>query len=308
MNNVSKSSVNNWVRQATQMHHLTKPKTSHGKTQRITVHNLIFNYVLRFPFTTLHDVQKMLHVVKRVNLSIATIHRYVRALKLRRKKAKRIVRKSKAYEMKLQQQRQCFLDTMKQVSAKQVISIDESGIHKEMSLSHGYTCKGTRLFQKTTSQRYQNYSLVMAVSCERVVAYTILKGATNKDAFIVFLKEHLIPACSSRKYIFLLDNVRFHHSTCVKAIIEANGHAIMFTPPYSPDLNPIEHVFSTIKHRLRRRRCPCVYEMKAAIRDICDALSSFDALFNYSLIGKELCGEARQRIVFVEHSNVSRSR
>ena len=72
------------------------------------VYNLIFNYVLRFPFTTLHDVQKMLHVVKRVNLSIATIHRYVRALKLRRKKAKRIVRKSKAYEMKLQQQRQCF--------------------------------------------------------------------------------------------------------------------------------------------------------------------------------------------------------
>jgi hypothetical protein len=99
-----------------------------------------------------------------------------------------------------------FLDTMNQVSAKQVISIDESGIHKEMSLSHGYACKGTRLFQKTTSQRYQNYSLVMAVSCERV-AYTILKGATNKGAFLVFLKAPLIPACSSSKYIFLLDNV-----------------------------------------------------------------------------------------------------
>jgi hypothetical protein len=100
-----------------------------------------------------------------------------------------------------------FLDTLKQVSAKQFISIDESGIHKKMSLSHGYACKGTRLLKQTTSQRYQNYSLVMAVSCERVVAYTILKGATNKDAFLVFLKEHLIPACSSSKYIFLLDNV-----------------------------------------------------------------------------------------------------
>jgi hypothetical protein len=94
----------------------------------------------------------------------------------------------------------------------------------------------------------------------------------------------------------------------VKAIIEANGHAIMFTPPYSPDLNPIEHFFLSSNIACVVERCQCVYEMKAAIRDICDTLSSFDALFNYSLIGKELCGEAKQRIVFVEHNNISRSR
>ena len=94
-----------------------------------------------------------------------------------------------------------------------------------------------------------------------------------------------------------MDNVRFHHNSGIKSAIQTAGHTIVYTPPYSPDLNPIERVFSIIKHRLQLGRHPTIRSTILAVTSLCETLFSFDCIFDYSLFGHELCSETKRRIV-----------
>ncbi len=261
---------------------------------------LIFNYVNRFPYTTLRDIQKMLKYVKHYYASISTIHRILKRLRITRKKVKRIVRKNINYQDKLESKRFEFIQALKKKDKNRVISIDESGVHKPMFPIYGYSTRGTWVIQQTTNQRQINYSLIMAINNKHVISHNIVKGATNKEIFKNFLLQQLIPACSYKSYVFLMDNVRFHHSLCVKNIIYNAGHHIMYTPPYSPDLNPVERVFSIIKQRLRYRFCETVHCLKCEINQICYQMLSFDKIYDYSLMGKELGVESKKRIILFQ--------
>ena len=65
-----------------------------------------------------------------------------------------------------------------------------------------------------------------------MISSKIVKGGVNKKIFTDFLQNDLLPACGTRKYTFLLDNVRFHHNKYIKNLIENEGHTIQYTPPF----------------------------------------------------------------------------
>ena len=102
-NRVSKSALSNWVRKARGLFELQSQKTKSASSIHTTrrtktkIMFLIFNYVQRFPYTTLHDIQIMLQYANSY-LSITTIHRMLKLLRITRKKVKRIVRKSLNYQ------------------------------------------------------------------------------------------------------------------------------------------------------------------------------------------------------------------
>ena len=87
------------------------------------------------------------------------------------------------------------------------------------------------------------------VSTEGVEGHYIVSGSVNKVLFLDFLKKTL-PNCKQTTVI--LDNVPFHHSNEVLKVINDYGKKVVFVPPYSPQYNPIEHVFSSIKTSFRR--------------------------------------------------------
>ena len=104
-------------------------------------------------------------------------------------------------------------------------------------------------------------------------------GGYNKSKFITFLTE-----CSNNGLFFgspivIMDNVRFHHCIDVTNYIENAGATIMFLPPYSPDLNPIENVFSTIKAKLNSIR-PRANTKNALIENVALAIGKLDNNFN----------------------------
>jgi transposase len=173
----------------------------------------------------------------------------MKCLNITRKRTKRIVRKSEAYISLLKEKRSVFIQCMHAKKIQDVISIDESGFHKQMGSKYAYAPSGTKVYHQTTSQRHQNYSLILAISSSLVIASKIVKGGVKKDTFHTFLSDELLPI----KYTFLLDNVRFHHSKSIKQLIISHGHSIEYTPPYSPDLNPVEHVFSVLKSKVRKQ-------------------------------------------------------
>lgn len=77
------------------------------------------------------------------------------------------------------------------------------------------------------------------------------KGFTDTKIFLQWIKEHLCPALSKGQYV-ILDNASFHKSKKVRELIEEVGCHLLYLPPYSPDLNPIEHAWANFKNYLRK--------------------------------------------------------
>ena len=237
--------------------------------------------------------------------SITQIHRILKRLNITRKRTKRIVRKSEAYISMLKEKRNVFIQRMHAKRIQDVISIDESGFQKQMGSKYAYAPSGTKVYHQTTSQRHQNYSLILAISSSLVIASKILKGGVKKEAFHAFLNDELLPACGTRKYTFLLDNVRFHHSKSIKQLIISHGHSIEYTPPYSPDLNPVECVFSVLKSKVRKQHCLTVTELITFLNNTLAQIHGFEKMFMHSLTGSELSNEGRSRIILFNNKTSS---
>mgnify|MGYP001320526309 CR=1 FL=1 len=113
--------------------------------------------------------------------------------------------------------------------------------------------------------------------------YEIHKGSINKDIFYNFTNTLIEKLGESSNCYFILDNVRFHHNKKIKEHIQQQNN-ILYIPPYSPELNPVEMTFSTIKRRLRRTMCEGIVETKEKLTEIIRNLetSMFENFFKFS--------------------------
>ena len=89
----------------------------------------------------------------------------------------------------------------------------------------------------------------MAINVNKIVYYEIHQTNVNTTIFIDFMKK--LNTLFQNKY-FLMDNVSFHKNATCKTLLEKNNNQILYIPPYSPQFNPIEEVFSTIKSFIRQ--------------------------------------------------------
>lgn len=90
------------------------------------------------------------------------------------------------------------------------------------------------------------------------------EGGTTRDAFLHFVHEGLVPSLRKGDVV-VLDNLRAHHTDGVKEAIEAAGASILYLPPYSPELNPIELMWSKLKALLRRAEARTLRALAGAI-------------------------------------------
>lgn len=79
----------------------------------------------------------------------------------------------------------------------------------------------------------------------------VFEGYANKDLFILYLEKVLIPNLKSGQVV-VIDNASFHKGNIIKEVIESAGCSLIYLPPYSPDLNPIEHFWHAIKNTMRK--------------------------------------------------------
>jgi DDE superfamily endonuclease len=126
-----------------------------------------------------------------------------------------------------------------------VVSLDECYFSENVMPLRGYSMKGTRLVIEKTTMKRQGRSLLMAVSDAGKVKYVVNRGAVNKTIFRNFIEQLDYP----RGTRIVLDNVAFHKNN--HDLFGSKGYFAMFCPPYSPEYNPIENLFSKIKHTFR---------------------------------------------------------
>ncbi|WP_339045715.1 IS630 family transposase [Candidatus Mesenet endosymbiont of Agriotes lineatus] len=110
-------------------------------------------------------------------------------------------------------------------------------------------CK--RLFADRPEFKRKRISIIGALNQGRIVAPMIFESYCNSEIFEAYVENTLVPVLKPGQTI-IMDNASFHKSIKIRELIENSGCKLMFLPPYSPDLNPIEHIWFTIKHAVRK--------------------------------------------------------
>jgi transposase len=136
-----------------------------------------------------------------------------------------------------------------------------------MSLAYGRARHGQRVYDHKPANWGENFSVIGAVRADRVLCHQTFVGAVNGPRFVEFTRQTLCP----RLYpgdVVVLDNLRAHHAPIVRELVEAAGARLLFLPPYSPDLSPIEPCWSFVKHHLRRLAVRSAQKLRQAIPNV----------------------------------------
>lgn len=115
-----------------------------------------------------------------------------------------------------------------------------------MARSMGYAEEGKRCYAKKPGNRGGNISIIGAVRLAGPCSFRPYDGAIDGERFLAYLENHLLPVLSDGD-VLVQDNVRFHHVDGVEQLCREHGVRVLYLPPYAPELNPIEEVWSQVK-------------------------------------------------------------
>ena len=136
-----------------------------------------------------------------------------------------------------------------------------------MAPLRGWALKGQRLQGRVPHGHWKTLTFVGALRCDRVTAPCVFNGPINGECFLAYVEQNLL-ACLKPGDIVIMDNLGSHKAQAIKTAIRSVGARLLFLPPYSPDLNPIEQVFSKVKHTLRKAMGRSVEAIEEAIANV----------------------------------------
>jgi transposase len=174
------------------------------------------------------------------------------------------------------EKRQDWRQWSRHVDAGRLIFIDETWAKTNMTRMRGRALRGERLIDKVPHGHWKTTTLIAALGIEGICCSMLLDGAVDGDAFIAFVKDVLVPQLRAGDVV-VMDNLSSHKVARVRELIEGAGAYVQYLPPYSPDLNPIEMVFSKIKQLLRTLSCRTKQALWDAMQSVLDAVTPTDA-------------------------------
>jgi transposase len=130
------------------------------------------------------------------------------------------------------------------------VFLDESGAQTSMTRTRGRAPRGERVVAKVPAGHWKVVTVIGAVRTSGPFAAATVVGATDSDVFRAYAREVLAPELRPGDVV-VMDNLSPHKAAGVREAIEAAGAGLRYLPPYSPDFNPIENVWSKVKGRLR---------------------------------------------------------
>jgi transposase len=132
-----------------------------------------------------------------------------------------------------------------------LVFVDESGANTKMTRLRGRALGGERLRARVPYGRYQTSTLIAGIRLEGACAPWLFEGPMDGAMFLAWMRQGLAPALRPGDVV-ILDNLATHKISGVREAVAAAGARLLYLPPYSPDFNPIEPMWSKIKQVLRR--------------------------------------------------------
>lgn len=144
---------------------------------------------------------------------------------------------------------------MKVKATKQLVFIDETSAYVGQSREYGWAERAERVHDTRPKGKKAWVSLIAAISLNAAMTEQalVVTDTVNKNAFLAFLETTLLPTLAQGS-VLVLDNWTVHHGNDVKELVEGCGCELLYLPTYSPDLNPIEHLFAKVKAFIKALR------------------------------------------------------
>jgi transposase len=145
-----------------------------------------------------------------------------------------------------------------------------------MTRLYGRALRGQRVVEKVPHGHWKTTTLIAALDCHGIRCATTLDGAIDHLAFESFVGQVLVPSLQPGDLV-VLDNLSSHKGPRVRELIRAAGAEVLYLPPYSPDLNPIENAFSKIKQALRTLGLRIMDTLWSTMQSVLDRITPNDA-------------------------------
>ena len=158
------------------------------------------------------------------------------------------------------------------LTPSRLVFIDESSVKTNMIRRYGRAKRGHRLVAAVPHGHWKTTTFVGALRCDGLTAPLTIDGAINGELFLAYVEQVLVPTLKPGDVV-IMDNLRSHKVAGVREAIEGAGAKLMFIPPYSPDLNPIEQAFAKLKALLRARAIRTVDALWKALGNLVDYFS-----------------------------------
>ncbi|CDO71854.1 hypothetical protein BN946_scf184939.g78 [Trametes cinnabarina] len=147
---------------------------------------------------------------------------------------------------------------------EQLVFVDETHLNRETTRRmYGWAQCGRRAHRREFFIRGQRYSILPALSLDGIIALDVFETSLTAEKFTLFIEMVLdcMNPFPQRNSVLVMDNPSIHHAEGLRELVEARGMRLEYLPTYSPDLNPIEEAFSSIKAWIRSNRDYALSEM-----------------------------------------------
>jgi hypothetical protein len=204
-------------------------------------------FVQEHPLSTLETMRGFLSSVCGVNVCVNTITNWLDGQLLTLKAVRDVPAERNSTATK--ERRFYFAKWMlESLASQKCVYIDECGFNIWTKRTYGRSVKGSRCFRVMDYQRGKNMSLCMAIGECGIIHHQIIVGAFDREKYTVFLEE-LSEIVGGNETHFVMDNCRIHHGIA----LNKEEHSLVYLPPYSPFLNPIEAAFSVLKTEIKSK-------------------------------------------------------
>jgi transposase len=264
-----------WVNSIKRLHRAGRPLTPTSRAnKRLSLAkrhgDAIRARIAEHPGTTLEDLQRDLNL----DSSIANIWYAIRDLGLSLKK--KTLRAAERDRPDVAIARSAWRVVQAGIDPQRLVFLDETFGTTTMTRWYGWGPTDQRVIDAVPHGHWKTTTFVVALRLTGLFAPMVVDGALNGELFVKYVRQELAPRLRPGD-ILVMDNLQTHKTKGVLEAITAREARVLYLPPYSPDLNPIELAFSKVKNELRRRRLRTMDELWNAFGESLDWFTPIEA-------------------------------
>jgi transposase len=158
-----------------------------------------------------------------------------------------------------------------------LIFLDESGVTTQMTRGYARARGGRRVHEATPGGHWKILTILSALSLRGLLATMTIEEATDGDIFLAYIEQVLGPKLRPGDVV-VMDNLSAHKVAGIGELIQAAGAELLYLPPYSPDLNPIEKAWAKLKQLLRSTKARTAEALDQAIAELLPQITPQNAL------------------------------
>jgi len=151
-----------------------------------------------------------------------------------------------------EEKRSKYQKIIKDIPSESLVYVDESGIDMTICKDRGWGKKNEKLIGKKSGKYYERTNIIVGYVNKKTIAPMVFNGSCNADLFNDWVEHFLIKELKPGQFV-VMDNAAFHKSQLTRELIESVKCKVIFLPPYSPDLNPIEKFWANMKRWIRQQ-------------------------------------------------------